>query len=184
MSEAESTAVAVNGSQRADLQSDNGDSASRKEAYHAYLQSADWKRKRIAAIERAGDRCQVCNSPKKLHVHHRTYERVGHEAPGDLTVLCKKCHALFHDTGRKVKTKHKPISRATHSRCEGCGKNWTTKGLCKPCRRKPKRSRVQRINRGTIRMRALAKKCPTCKAPANVECTGIMRGLTHSERTT
>jgi hypothetical protein len=29
-------------------------------------------------------------------VHHRTYERFGREDTGDLTVLCRRCHTLFH----------------------------------------------------------------------------------------
>jgi len=62
--------------------------------YHEYLLSPQWQIKRSAAIEAAGHRCQVCNSPDNLEVHHRTYERLGHEEPGDMTVLCATCHGL------------------------------------------------------------------------------------------
>lgn len=65
--------------------------------YHRYLQSHQWKARAQAARKRAGYRCQVCNSPTDIAVHHRTYERLGHEKPEDLTVLCQDCHALFHD---------------------------------------------------------------------------------------
>lgn len=34
--------------------------------------------------------------PEAFNVHHRTYERLGKERLGDLTVLCRKCHGLFH----------------------------------------------------------------------------------------
>jgi replicative DNA helicase len=51
----------------------------------------------MQALSRAGHRCQVCNSPDKLDVHHRTYERVGQEQLDDLTVLCDRCHGLFHE---------------------------------------------------------------------------------------
>lgn len=64
--------------------------------YHAYLQSDKWGTKRQLALERAYHRCQLCNSPDNLHVHHRTYERLGNEKPEDLTVLCKDCHEMFH----------------------------------------------------------------------------------------
>ena len=57
-------------------------------------------RLRTLPEEWADYRCQVCNSPHDLHVHHRTYERVGHEDPADLTVLCMWCHDLFHMGGR------------------------------------------------------------------------------------
>lgn len=64
--------------------------------YAEYLQSKHWKHTRTAAIERAGGACQLCNRTAQLHVHHRTYERLGEELPEDLTVLCKSCHERFH----------------------------------------------------------------------------------------
>ena len=63
--------------------------------YYDYLLSHEWQEKRSAALVAAGNRCQVCNSPNNLDVHHRTYERLGNEQPGDMTVLCRTCHALF-----------------------------------------------------------------------------------------
>lgn len=66
----------------------------------AYLRSEKWKAKRQEALEGADHRCQVCNSPHELEVHHRTYEHWGNEQPGDLTVLCRTCHCLFHAGGR------------------------------------------------------------------------------------
>jgi hypothetical protein len=68
--------------------------------YRLYLQSPHWQATRKAALERAGQRCQLCNRAGRLDVHHRTYERVGHEKPGDLTVLCRKCHDIFHGAAR------------------------------------------------------------------------------------
>jgi hypothetical protein len=64
--------------------------------YREYLQSEAWRQKREAAKASADYRCQLCNAPPPLHVHHRTYERVGRELPGDLTVLCAGCHYRFH----------------------------------------------------------------------------------------
>lgn len=71
----------------------------RPDNYYKYLQTKEWKCKRKNAIEKAGGRCQLCNRGEDsiLHVHHRTYENVGDEAPGDLIVLCGRCHAKFHD---------------------------------------------------------------------------------------
>jgi hypothetical protein len=71
--------------------------------YQEYLASPAWKEKAEAEKERAGQRCQVCNMPRSktiLDTHHRTYERLGHEEPGDLIVLCRDCHQLFHENGR------------------------------------------------------------------------------------
>jgi len=68
--------------------------------YFEYINSPEWKARAEKAKERAGHRCQVCNSPDSLHAHHRTYEHLGDEDPMDITVLCDKCHALFHRGGQ------------------------------------------------------------------------------------
>lgn len=63
--------------------------------YERYLKSKAWKQKREAALKRAGYRCQSCGGaflPSKLDAHHLTYERLGHELPSDLRVLCATCH--------------------------------------------------------------------------------------------
>ena len=72
----------------------------RKKQYADYLHSPHWRSVREWAIERAANRCQVCNGAERLHVHHRTYERVGAELPSDLIVLCEDCHGIFHRAGK------------------------------------------------------------------------------------
>lgn len=67
--------------------------------YADYLQTPEWKARSAAAKQRAGHRCQVCNSPSRLQAHHRTYERRGREEDGDLTVLCDGCHERHHHAG-------------------------------------------------------------------------------------
>lgn len=69
--------------------------------YKKYIVSPEWKEKARQARRRAGNRCQLCNRSGKeilLHVHHRTYDRLGDESPMDLTVLCEECHRLFEFT--------------------------------------------------------------------------------------
>jgi len=71
--------------------------------YHEYIKSDVWRARAISAKERAEYRCQVCNATgnnSTLHAHHRTYERLGMEEPGDITVLCADCHKVFHDNGK------------------------------------------------------------------------------------
>jgi 5-methylcytosine-specific restriction endonuclease McrA len=68
--------------------------------YYEYIVSDEWRTKAIEAKKRAGWKCQVCNKPGTaltLKAHHRTYERLGHENPEDITVLCSGCHEKFHD---------------------------------------------------------------------------------------
>ncbi len=67
-----------------------------REEYHAYLRSDSWAAIRRMAIEYAGGRCHVCNTERRLEVHHRTYERVGRESLFDLAVLCRACHLKHH----------------------------------------------------------------------------------------
>lgn len=65
--------------------------------YQDYLSSRHWRRVRAAALVRAVYACQLCNNRQAtLDVHHRTYERRGHERPEDLIVLCRACHTKFH----------------------------------------------------------------------------------------
>ena len=71
--------------------------------YYDYIKSDKWKRISRAAKERAGYKCQLCNSKGTLNTHHRTYENLGNERPEDLIVLCESCHTIFHDNGRIAK---------------------------------------------------------------------------------
>jgi len=50
-------------------------------------------------VSQRGGKCELCGKKKNLHVHHTTYENHGleHIHLNDLMVLCKICHAKFHD---------------------------------------------------------------------------------------
>lgn len=65
--------------------------------YKEYLNSKHWKETRLKALDKAGYRCQLCSSNIDLNVHHNTYDNLGNEDSKDLIVLCRKCHAKFHD---------------------------------------------------------------------------------------
>ncbi len=65
--------------------------------YKEYLLSEHWLETRNRKLKQARFQCQLCNAPWPLEVHHRTYERRGCEDMADLTVLCRPCHAKFHD---------------------------------------------------------------------------------------
>jgi len=64
--------------------------------YRAFLGTKYWAERSRNAKERAGHRCQLCNSKAELNTHHRTYDRRGNEDDSDLTVLCAACHEKFH----------------------------------------------------------------------------------------
>lgn len=73
--------------------------------YRTYLTLEHWQRQRKKALDRSGHKCSLCSGTNRLDVHHRTYERLGEEAPEDLTVLCRRCHENFHKTGRLARPK-------------------------------------------------------------------------------
>jgi len=63
--------------------------------YQEYLKSDRWCAMRLWALSRAGNRCEVCGNEGGLEVHHRSYENLGCEFPGELLVLCGDCHSLY-----------------------------------------------------------------------------------------
>lgn len=77
--------------------------------YLAHIASDAWKVLSLRVRERAGHRCQLCNSTKKLEAHHRTYSSMGKEyEEQDLIALCEACHEAFHERrGRKPKKRRK-----------------------------------------------------------------------------
>jgi RNA polymerase-binding transcription factor DksA len=91
--------------------------------YKAYIRSRAWKKKAEAAKVRVGNRCQLCNRPRsevQLEAHHRTYERLGHELPGDITVLCRDCHQA-HEGSKAQRELSEKISEPNFGTCIRCG---------------------------------------------------------------
>lgn len=88
----------------------------RTKQYRAYMQSSEWRLRRLAAMIAAKWTCQRCGYVKRsgtaaiadliesreLHIHHTTYARFGRELPEDLEVLCESCHEKEH-AGRALK---------------------------------------------------------------------------------
>jgi 5-methylcytosine-specific restriction endonuclease McrA len=65
--------------------------------YEKYLETFEWKVRRLRAIRDAGDKCQRCGRDKGLEAHHLRYTNLGNEPPEDLIVLCTICHMREHD---------------------------------------------------------------------------------------
>lgn len=78
--------------------------------YAAYLSSDYWKEVSESVKQRAGYRCQVCNSPHDLQAHHRSYAHRGREKEhlDDLTCLCRRCHDIFHGKNQMAEAPPKP----------------------------------------------------------------------------
>ena len=68
-----------------------------KAEYAKYLKSPRWKRIQFAVKFNQKGVCAVCGKPAKpMIIHHKSYERVGREEPGDVVGLCRVCHDVFH----------------------------------------------------------------------------------------
>lgn len=69
--------------------------------YENYMQSPEWWAKREKVLIFWGRRCALCNSPVKVEIHHRTYDRLGQELLTDLIPLCDECHKRHHEFMRR-----------------------------------------------------------------------------------
>lgn len=64
---------------------------------HQYLNSPEWRRKRLAALSRAHYSCEMCHASTNLHVHHVSYKNLYREKPQDLVCVCPSCHTKIHE---------------------------------------------------------------------------------------
>lgn len=74
--------------------------------YSDYIRSSRWRRSaaRLGELAASGYRCRACfaaEAEAPLEVHHRTYQRLGHELVGDLTTFCRECHHAVTDALRR-----------------------------------------------------------------------------------
>lgn len=66
--------------------------------YAAYLLSDHWKElkaRKKASVRKV--RCEVCTSPRRIHVHHLQYRSLHDVQLGDLRLVCERCHTVIHD---------------------------------------------------------------------------------------
>jgi 5-methylcytosine-specific restriction endonuclease McrA len=78
------------------------DAQKRYRAYLDYLKSPEWASTKRRAFAKHGYRCARCEATSKLHVHHKTYKRLGRERLSDLEILCSDCHEKQHKITREV----------------------------------------------------------------------------------
>lgn len=73
--------------------------------YQEYMLSDAWRDKREERLRIDGHKCRTCGCSASfypLHVHHVTYERLGHEdVANDLITLCADCHHAITDVMRR-----------------------------------------------------------------------------------
>jgi hypothetical protein len=75
--------------------------------YSDYLQTSHWKKQRIMVLEKKGNKCIICDSLKKINIHHKRYKDskgsiLFRENLRDLFPLCSSCHTLWHQIHNKT----------------------------------------------------------------------------------
>jgi len=76
--------------------------------YREYLDSEHWQEFRKKFFSKSavcknlrskfGElRCQFCHKSAVLHLHHRTYKRLGAEHLSDVVLICADCHQKSHE---------------------------------------------------------------------------------------
>jgi 5-methylcytosine-specific restriction endonuclease McrA len=84
--------------------------------YDSYLRSKTWQRVRARAFATYGRKCARCPSTKRLHVHHKTYVRMGSELMEDLEILCEPCHVKEHQRDQKAQHRKQPVTTVRKSK--------------------------------------------------------------------
>lgn len=82
---------------------------SRKAKYTAYLNSPQWKAKRVEALDHYGRICSKCGGATKLEVHHKHYRNFKDEKLDDLEILCRTCHQEFHRRKREKRAARRAL---------------------------------------------------------------------------
>jgi 5-methylcytosine-specific restriction endonuclease McrA len=70
-----------------------------KNEYQKYLKSSHWRdvKRRFRRSKLYRDTCYICGKKGCLHLHHKSYKRLGSERLTDLVQLCSTCHREVHD---------------------------------------------------------------------------------------
>jgi hypothetical protein len=66
-------------------------------AYVQYINSEEWKKRRIPILERDNNICKFCTVKKAVQVHHLSYDNLGNESDFELIGVCMQCHQLIHE---------------------------------------------------------------------------------------
>lgn len=71
--------------------------------YQAYLNSPEWKFRRLKRLHCDKFTCQKCKKNTATQVHHKTYKRIYKEQMRDLMSVCSSCHRKIHGLDREGK---------------------------------------------------------------------------------
>lgn len=81
-----------------------------KEEGNYYL-TEHWQSVKQRYYKRHPYECNKCGKTWGLHLHHKTYERLGRERDSDLMYLCRNCHQRLHTKERKAARRRRGASK-------------------------------------------------------------------------
>lgn len=85
--------------------------------YREYIQSPEWRKKRDEYWDSGlPNECYCCGTPRHsgMHLHHRTYKRLGNEYLRDLVPVCQTCHEEIHVLHREQRGKARGLWYVTN----------------------------------------------------------------------
>lgn len=71
-------------------------------SYTAYINSSSWEKRRELYFSTHPKKCITCGAKEDIHLHHKTYARMGSERDDDLAALCEFCHSTLHRFHKQV----------------------------------------------------------------------------------
>jgi len=66
------------------------------ESYDEYLNTPEWREKRVLVFKRCNGICEGCGIKKATEIHHLSYKNVGNEFLFELAGVCSDCHIKAH----------------------------------------------------------------------------------------
>lgn len=88
--------------------------------YSEYISSSRWTKRKLLYYSTHEKACRACRSVHNIHLHHHTYNRLGHEHDDDLVPLCESCHDEVHRL-HKLPGHSKSLTTVTKSFIEAAG---------------------------------------------------------------
>lgn len=120
-------------------------------SYGEYLESSHWKEfKQRYRTSGASMRCRVCGAGR-IQLHHHTYIRLGQEAIGDVTPLCREHHQAVHEW---LKTSGRIFVEFTHEALAALGANEPTRQPVRLGKKKLKKERRRQQRQATLLAKA------------------------------
>ncbi len=81
-------------------------------AYHNYINSSEWFRRRKKFLKMADYECEWCGRfGVELQCHHLNYDNLFHEKKDDILVCCRPCHKWADRIRKHLKALPDSIAR-------------------------------------------------------------------------